>query len=56
MPERDNEGFALAAEIARRLQREQNFTAAVALVPQGSIASERKTRRVIRSYRGESGA
>ena len=45
----------LAAEVARRLQREQNFTAAISLVPQGTIASERKTRRVVRSYRGESG-
>jgi hypothetical protein len=31
----------------------QNFTAAVTLVPQGSIASEKKIRRVIRAYRGE---
>lgn len=46
----------LAREIAQRLQREQNFSSAIALVPQGSIASERKTRRVVRAYRGESGA
>jgi phenylacetate-CoA ligase len=44
----------LAAEVARALQREQNFTAAITLVPQGSIAGERKTRRVVRRYRGES--
>jgi phenylacetate-CoA ligase len=45
---------ALAREIAERLQREQNFSSAITLVPQGSIASERKTRRLVRAYRGES--
>jgi phenylacetate-CoA ligase len=44
---------ALAREVAGRLQREQNFASAVALVPQGTIASEKKTRRVVRTYRGE---
>ncbi|MGH7124932.1 MAG: hypothetical protein ACREFI_11210 [Stellaceae bacterium] len=43
----------LAREVAASLQRMQNFTAAVTLVPQGSIASEKKLRRVIRAYRGE---
>ena len=33
--------------------RTLNFTAAVRLVPPGTIATEGKTRRVIRSYRGE---
>jgi len=44
---------ALAREIATRIQAELNFTAAVTLVEPGTIATERKTRRVIRSYRGE---
>jgi phenylacetate-CoA ligase len=44
----------LAREVADRLQRTHNFTSAVVLVPQGSIASDRKTRRVVRLYRGES--
>jgi phenylacetate-CoA ligase len=44
---------ALAREIAERLQREQNFSSAVTLVPQGSIATERKSRRLVRAYRGE---
>jgi len=43
----------LAREVAATLQRMQNFTSAVVLVPQGSIASEKKLRRVIRTYRGE---
>lgn len=43
----------LACEVAATLQRMQNFTAAIMLVPQGSIASEKKIRRVIRAYRGE---
>lgn len=43
----------LAREMAARLQAELNFTAAVTLVQPGSIATEKKTRRVIRSYRGE---
>ena len=45
---------ALAHEVADRLQRAHNFTSAVVLVAEGSIASEKKTRRVVRSYRGES--
>jgi phenylacetate-CoA ligase len=44
---------ALAREIVERLQRDLNFTADVTLVQPGAIAGEGKTRRVIRSYRGE---
>jgi len=44
---------ALAREVAGRLARDLNFASAVTLVPQGTIASERKTRRVVRAYRGE---
>ncbi|HET9755975.1 MAG TPA: hypothetical protein VFP66_05700 [Candidatus Limnocylindrales bacterium] len=44
---------ALAREVVSLLQRENNFTASVTLVEAGSIATEGKTRRVIRSYRGE---
>jgi len=44
---------ALARDVAARLQAELNFTAAVVLASPGTIATERKTRRVIRSYRGE---
>jgi phenylacetate-CoA ligase len=40
----------LAAEVAERLRTEQNFAAAVTLVPEGTIAAEGKTRRVVRSY------
>ena len=43
----------LAREVVERLQTELNFTAAVILVESGSIATEGKTRRVVRSYRGE---
>ena len=43
----------LAREIAERLQREQNFSSAVTLVPQGSLATERKARRLVRAYQGE---
>ena len=43
----------LAREVAATLQRMQNFTGAVTLVPQGSLFSEKKLRRVIRAYRGE---
>jgi phenylacetate-CoA ligase len=43
----------LAREVVSLLQRENNFTASVTLVEAGSIATEGKTRRVIRSYRGE---
>lgn len=44
---------ALSREIVERLQTDVNFTADVRLVEPGSIAGEGKTRRVIRSYRGE---
>ena len=44
---------ALARELVARLQAELDFTAAVTLVESGGIASEKKTRRVIRRYRGE---
>jgi phenylacetate-CoA ligase len=44
---------ALAREIVERLRRDLNFTANVTLVLPGAIAGEGKTRRVIRSYRGE---
>jgi phenylacetate-CoA ligase len=40
---------ALRAAVAQR----HNFTAAVELVPEGGIASEKKTRRLIRAYLGE---
>jgi phenylacetate-CoA ligase len=43
----------LSRDVIERLQRELNFTAAVTLVESGTIATEGKTRRVIRSYRGE---
>ncbi len=43
----------LVREVVSALQRENNFTASVTLVEAGSIATEGKTRRVIRSYRGE---
>ena len=45
---------ALVREISERLQRVHNFSSAIVLVPQGSIASEKKTRRVVRTYLGES--
>jgi phenylacetate-CoA ligase len=44
---------ALAREVVERLQRDLNFTADVRLVASGAIATEGKTRRVIRSYREE---
>jgi phenylacetate-CoA ligase len=43
----------LRREIVASLQKELNFTAAVTLVEPGGIATERKTRRVVRTYRGE---
>ena len=43
----------LVREVVSLLQRQNNFTASVTLVEAGSIATEGKTRRVIRSYRGE---
>jgi phenylacetate-CoA ligase len=46
---------ALTRDVEARLKAELNFTAAVALVPPGDIATEKKTRRVIRSYREEVG-
>ena len=44
---------ALAREVAARLQAVLNFSAAVTPVGPGTIATEKKTRRVIRTYRGE---
>ena len=44
---------ALAREVVVRLQTDVNVTADVRLVEPGTIAGEGKTRRVIRSYRGE---
>jgi phenylacetate-CoA ligase len=46
---------ALTRDVEARLKAELNFTAAVALVPPGDIATEKKTRRVIRSHREEVG-
>lgn len=43
----------VSSEVVARLQRDLNFTASVTLVRPGAIAGEGKTRRVIRSYRGE---
>lgn len=43
----------LVREVVERLQRDVNFTADVKLVGPGTIAGEGKTRRVVRSYRGE---
>jgi phenylacetate-CoA ligase len=43
----------LVRDVIERLQRELNFTAAVTLVGSGTIATEGKTRRVVRRYRGE---
>jgi phenylacetate-CoA ligase len=45
---------ALATEASAALARESNFSADVVLVPEGSIASDRKTRRLYRAYLGES--
>ncbi len=44
---------ALAREVEARLKAELDFTAAVTPVAPGTIAGDGKTRRVIRSYRGE---
>ena len=52
---REERREALAHEVVERLQRDVNFTADVTLVGPGTIAGEGKTRRVIRSYRGEAG-
>jgi phenylacetate-CoA ligase len=43
----------LSRDVVERLRNELNFTAAVTLVESGTIATEGKTRRVVRSYRGE---
>jgi phenylacetate-CoA ligase len=43
----------LEREVIERLRRDVNFTARVTLLAPGAIAGEGKTRRVIRSYRGE---
>ena len=43
----------LAREIAETLKKSHNFAAAVTVVPQGSISSDKKLRRVIRAYKGE---
>ena len=51
VPAADHE--ALARDVTARLKAELNFQAAVTLVGPGSIATEAKTRRVIRRYRGE---
>ena len=51
VPSQDHDG--LRVEVIERLQRDVNFTAVVTLVGPGAIAGEGKTRRVIRSYRGE---
>ncbi|MCI0431829.1 MAG: hypothetical protein L0210_14965 [Rhodospirillales bacterium] len=42
----------LRREVAEALQKALNFTAAIELVPAGSIVSEKKTRRVVRTYQG----
>ena len=44
---------ALAREVAAAVRLAHNFTPAVRLVEAGSIASEKKTRRVVRAYKGE---
>jgi phenylacetate-CoA ligase len=41
---------ALKAELEADIAREHNFTCSVELVAQGSIASETKTRRLVRAY------
>lgn len=43
----------LSREISQQLQRELNFTSAIRLVRAGTIASDKKTRRVVRAFRGE---
>jgi hypothetical protein len=44
---------AIARDVCARLQAVLNFTAAVSVVGPGTIATERKTRRVVRTYRGD---
>ena len=43
----------LARHVEARLQAELNFTATVSAVTPSGVTTERKTRRVVRSYRGE---
>jgi phenylacetate-CoA ligase len=43
----------LVSEAAAALARESNFTAEVVLVPEGSVATEGKTRRLYRAYEGQ---
>ena len=43
----------LARDVATRVRTDLNFTASVTLVGPGTIATEGKTRRVIRTYREE---
>ncbi len=46
----DSAHDALAREITSEIQKANNFTSRITLVPPGTIASERKTRRVVREY------
>jgi phenylacetate-CoA ligase len=43
----------LRAEVAEFVRQRSGFTPAVELVPQGAIASEKKTKRLYRAYKGE---
>ncbi len=43
----------LIAETQAALRKDCNFTAAIEPVPQGTIATEKKTRRLYRAYQGE---
>ena len=43
----------LIGETQAALRKDCNFTAAVEPVPQGTIATEKKTRRLYRVYQGE---
>ncbi len=43
----------LIAETTAALRKDCNFTAAIEPVPQGTIATEKKTRRLYRIYQGE---
>jgi phenylacetate-CoA ligase len=44
---------SLVDEVAGSLRREQGFASVVTLVPEGTIAGDGKTRRVLRPYRGD---
>jgi phenylacetate-CoA ligase len=44
---------ALVAETRDAIARELNFSATIELVPQGSLATEKKTKRLYRAYQGE---